>query len=407
MNAWYPPSTLRDDACRTLHAQSGVVPESAVEPGTVGRMRVAIVSESFLPQVNGVTNSVLRTIEHLEHRGHSGLVIAPGPGPTAQGGVRVLRSPSIPLPGYADFRFSRPWPGLRTALKDFQPDVVHLASPAVLGAQAAYVARDLGIPAVAVYQTDLAGFAVRYGCSALQRPLWNWIRRVHGLAERTLAPSRDAVEQLLRHGIGGVHRWARGVDLARFHPHRRSTALRAELAPNGELLVGYVGRLAAEKQVDLLAALAELAGVQVVIVGDGPRRAALSRKLPRAHFLGLQHGAELAASFASLDVFVHPGANETFCQAAQEALASGVPVVAASAGGLLDLVSPGQNGLLFHPGSAENLRTSVSVLVADPDLRRSMGVAARQSVEGRSWSVIGDQLIDHYQLAGARRAGAA
>ncbi|MBA3410169.1 MAG: glycosyltransferase family 1 protein [Geodermatophilaceae bacterium] len=364
-------------------------------------MRVAIVSESFLPQVNGVTNSVLKTIEHLEERGHSAMIIAPGPGPTVQGRVQVLRSPSIPLPGYADFRLSRPWQRLRGALADFQPDIVHLASPAVLGAQAAYVASDLGIPVVAVYQTDLAGFAVRYGCSALQRPLWNWIRRVHGLAERTLAPSRDAVEQLVRHGIGGVHRWARGVDLTRFDPHRRSAALRSELAPNGELLIGYVGRLAAEKQVDLLASLGDLPDVQVVIVGDGPRRAALQRKLPAAHFLGFQHGAELAASFASLDVFVHPGSNETFCQAAQEALASGVPVVAASAGGLLDLVTPGENGLLFTPGSAGHLRGAVSDLIADPRQRHAMGLEARRSVQGRSWSVIGDQLIEHYQRAGA------
>jgi len=364
-------------------------------------MRVAVVSESFLPQVNGVTNSVLRTIEHLEQRGHRGLVIAPGPGPTVYGQVKVVRSPSIPLPGYADFRLSRPWPRLRSALKEFQPEIVHLASPAVLGAQAAYVARDLGVPVVAVYQTDLAGFAVRYGCSALQRPLWNWIRRVHGLAERTLAPSRDAVEQLIRHGIGGVHRWARGVDLTRFAPHRRSAALRAELAPNGELLVGYVGRLAAEKQVDLLACLGDLPGVQLVIVGEGPRRAALTRRLPRAHFLGLQHGSELAASFASLDVFVHPGANETFCQAAQEALASGVPVVAAAAGGLLDLVAPDANGLLFAPGSAGQLRGAVSALLDDPDRRRTMGAAAHASVQGRSWAVIGDQLIEHYRMAGA------
>ncbi|MDQ3716994.1 MAG: glycosyltransferase family 1 protein [Actinomycetota bacterium] len=363
-------------------------------------MRVAVISESFLPQVNGVTNSVLRTIEHLEQRGHTSLLIAPGPGTTVHGNVSVLRSPSVPLPG-ANFRVSRPWPGLRSALEDFQPDIVHLASPAVLGAQAAYVARALAVPAVAVYQTDLAGFAVRYGCAVMQRPLWNWIRRIHGLAERTLAPSRDAVEQLLRHGIGGVHRWARGVDLTGFHPHRRSAALRAELAPNGELLVGYIGRLAAEKQVDLLASLGNMPGVQVVIVGDGPRRAALTRKLPGAHFLGLQHGADLSASFASLDVFVHPGANETFCQAAQEALASGVPVVAAAAGGLLDLVSPGDNGLLFNPGSAEGLRTAVSALMADPDQLRVMGMAAHRSVQGRSWSVIGDQLLEHYRLAGA------
>jgi len=194
---------------------------------------------------------------------------------------------------------------------------------------------------------------------------------------------------------------ARGVDLTQFDPHRRSTALRAELAPKGELLVGYVGRLAAEKQIDLLAGLSDLPGIRLVIVGDGPQRAALARKLPEARFLGLQHGAELAASFASLDVFIHPGANETFCQAAQEALASGVPVVAASAGGLLDLVTPGQNGLLFTPGSSRGMRMAVSDLAADSDRRLAMGMAARESVLGRSWAVIGDQLLEHYRLAGA------
>ena len=362
-----------------------------------GRVRIAIVTESFLPQINGVTNSVLRVCEQLQARGHEALVIAPGPGPTSYAGATVVRTPSLPLPGYRDFRLARPWAGMSSALDAFAPDVVHLASPAVLGAQAAFSARRLGLPVVAVYQTDLAGFAGRYGLRGTERAVWDWLRRVHGLARRTLAPSRHAVLELRRNGVERVDRWARGVDLQRFAPAHRSADLRQRLVPRDELLVGYVGRLAQEKEVGLLASLRGLAGVRLVVVGDGPRRNALQAQLPGVPFLGFQHGSSLSATFASLDVFVHTGSSETFCQAAQEALASGVPVVAPAAGGLLDLVDHRTNGLHFVPGSGRSLRAAVEQLAADPVQRQSMGTAARRSVEGRTWDVIGDQLLRHYE----------
>src|SRR5262249_52279907 len=138
-------------------------------------MRVAIVTESFLPQVNGVTNSVLRVCEQLARREHEAIVIAPGPGPTEWCGFPIVRTPSVPLPGYRDFRLARPYVGMRTVLRDFAPDLVHLASPAVLGAQAAYAARKLEIPTVAVYQTDLAGFANRYHLGMTEAAIWRWI----------------------------------------------------------------------------------------------------------------------------------------------------------------------------------------------------------------------------------------
>lgn len=359
-------------------------------------MRIALVTESFLPQINGVTNSVLRVCEQLDQRRHEVLVVAPGPGPTSYAGARVVRTPSVPLPGYRDFRIGRPWAGLAAALEDFRPDVVHLASPTVLGAQAAFTARRLGLPVVAVYQTDLAGFAGRYGLGRTERAVWDWLRRVHSAASRTLAPSRHAVGELRRNGVRRVDRWPRGVDLVRFAPQRRDPALRSRLAPGGEVLVGYVGRLAAEKDVGLLAGLSDLPGVRLVVAGDGPRRAALQAQLPGVPFLGFQSGAALSSTFASLDVFVHTGAHETFCQAAQEALASGVPVVAPAAGGLLDLVEDGVNGRHFVPGSAASLRTTVAELV-DPDRRGALGAAARPSVAGRTWDVMGDQLVRHYE----------
>ncbi len=362
-------------------------------------MRVAVVTESFLPQINGVTNSVLRVCEQLTLQGHEALVIAPGSGPTvcSAPGVPVVRTPSWPLPGYQDFRVARRFPQMLATLRTFGPDVVHLASPVVLGAQAAYAARRLGVPSVAVYQTDLAAYATRYRLGLAEFAVWRRLCKVHAVAARTLAPSRAAVRQLEAHGIERVARWARGVDLQRFSPSRRDEQLRSRLAPDGQLLVGYVGRLAPEKELGLLAAVQNLPGVRLLVVGDGPQRRQLERELPKAHFAGLQTGNELAAIFACLDVFVHTGSYETFCQAAQEALASAVPVVAPAAGGLLDLVQHGGNGLLFQPGSAVELAGRVRTLHALPGARRRMGEQARRSVQGRSWEVAGRELTQHYR----------
>ena len=361
-------------------------------------MRVAFVTESFLPQVNGVTNSVLRSCEQLQAREHELLVIAPGDGPRQYGAARVLRTPSVALPGYRDFPLGRPWSGLENALRAFRPDVVHLASPAILGAQAAFAARRLGLPTVAVFQTDLAGFADCYGVPVLRGLVWRWLRRVHGLAHRNLAPSRWAVNQLRRNGIERVVHWPRGVDTERFHPRHRNHEWRKRMAPNGSTLVGYVGRLAQEKEIELLVGLDRHPGVRLVIAGDGPHRPTLERLLPRAVFTGFLSGQELSTTFASLDVFVHPGSHETFCQAAQEALASGVPVVGPASAGLLDLVTPGRTGQLFRPGSTDSLRQAVGTLL-DPSTRAGMAAAARPSVAERTWEAIGTQLIGHYQEA--------
>jgi len=159
-----------------------------------------------------------------------------------------------------------------------------------------------------------------------------------------------------------------------------------------------------EKRVELLAPLQDLPGVKVVVVGDGPERTRLQAALPDAQFLGLRRGAELARLVASFDVFVHPGTEETFCQAVQEALASGVPVVAPATGGPVDLVAHGRNGWLWPVESPDLLRAAVRTLVADPELRDRMGAEARCGVEHRSWSVVGDLLLDHYAALGAGRS---
>ncbi|GAB2930685.1 glycosyltransferase family 1 protein [Rhodococcus aerolatus] len=362
-------------------------------------MRIAVVAESFLPQVNGVSGSVVRVLEHLRHRGHDTLVVAPGVGEAAEHhGTPVVRVPAVDVPRVSSLPVGLPTPAVTTALADFDPDVVHLASPFVLGAGGQRAARRLGVPTVAVYQTDVAGFAASYGMGATTtRAAWRWTRRLHGQADRTLAPSTWAVEALTSRGVPRVHRWGRGVDTTRFAPAHRSDALHARLAPHGELLVGFVGRLAPEKHVERLALLAATPGVRLVVTGDGPERARLERLVPGAVFLGRQGGAELARTMASLDVAVHPGEHETFCQVVQEALASGVPVVAADAGGPRDLVAHGRTGFLVPVEDLERATVAAVLTLADPELRRSLGRAARRSVLRRTWPVLGDELLGHYR----------
>ncbi|MEU2354307.1 glycosyltransferase family 1 protein [Streptomyces misionensis] len=374
-------------------------------------MRVVIVTESFPPDVNGVAHCALQTARHLVDRGHHPLVVAPAPapgsGPDTDAPCPVVRVPSLPLPGYPQVRVALPSRRPAAALVTHRPDVVHLAGPFVLGVRGMAAAARLGLPAVAVYQTDLAGYARTY-MGAGEAAAWRRIRSVHAAADRTLAPSSAALRDLKEHGVPRVRLWPRGVDTVRFRPDRRDEALRRELAPNGELIVGYVGRLAPEKHVELLAGVCGLDGVRLVVVGDGPGRDQLAEALPGAVFLGRRTGDDLARIFASLDLFTHTGPLETFCQTVQEAMASGVPVVAPATGGPLDLVDHGRTGLLVPPRDADAVRGAVRALAADPARRAAFGTAARARVEGRTWAAVGDRLIGHYgDVLAARRTAVA
>ncbi|MCD6638527.1 MAG: glycosyltransferase family 1 protein [Nocardioides sp.] len=375
-----------------------------------GHLRVLVVSESFLPQVNGVTNSVRRVLEHRAAEGHAAELVAPT-GPESCAGFPVTITRGARLPVYKEFRIGlETRRRLRAVMLRFRPDVVHIASPATLGYQAARAAGELGIPTVAIYQTDLVGFAERYAVPGGVRAMAALTRRIHLAVDRTLAPSSASMRQLEELGVPGLGRWPRGVDQVLFDPSKRDESLHRELAPGGERLVGYVGRLAAEKELELLAHVERLDGVRLVVVGGGPEEQRLRDLLPGAAFLGVLHGEELARAYATLDVFVHTGRHETYCQSAQEALASGVPVVAPRAGGPVDVVEDTVAGYLYAPGDGQEMAAHVQRLVADPVRRLRMSLAARRSVAGRTWQAVNDLLLDHYrEVVGAdvprRRAG--
>ncbi|HWD62535.1 MAG TPA: glycosyltransferase family 1 protein [Humibacter sp.] len=369
-------------------------------------MRVAIVSESFLPTVNGVTTSVCRVLDELARAGHDAIVICPGPNaPADYAGFAVHTVPSI---AYRRFPLGMPSPHVQQLLASFAPDVLHAASPFLLGAQAIAASGRLGVATVAIYQTDVAGYAKRNGLGMTTNIAWRYVRWVHNGADLTLAPSTASAHDLAQAGVLRVRRWGRGVDLERYHPNNRTAAetvaLRERLSPDGEVVVGYVGRIAPEKQVERFAALRGMDGIRIAIVGDGPSEVAVRRTLKRmpVAWLGRRGGRDLASAYAAMDVFVHTGTEETFGQTVQEAHATGIPVVAPNAGGPIDLVRDGVDGFLID--TDRRLRDAVQTLVDDGGLRRRMGEAGRRAVIHSSWSDVCTGLFAHYEAAIAHRA---
>ncbi|MFN8013885.1 MAG: glycosyltransferase family 1 protein [Dermatophilaceae bacterium] len=383
-------------------------------------MRVAIVTESFLPTLNGVTTSVCRVSEQLYAGGHDVRIVAPAPAPDRFGEIRVATCPSVSV---RQFPTGLPTPGLRQALEDFAPEVVHVASPFVLGARALQWADRTQTPAVAIYQTDVPSYLAqhtpgRIGTRA-SNAAWRWIRRMHAHADLTLAPSSATIEELRHHGIPRVERWRRGVDHSLFSPRWRGDAgareLRRALSPAGEVLIGYVGRLAPEKELHRLAEAATIPGTRLVIVGDGPARSEVGALLTEAVadmpgrpnrtpiFLGQRRGDDLARAYAAFDVFVHTGTRETFGQTLQEAAAMGLPVVAPARGGPIDLVDHGRSGYLFDPDRPGALREAAATLVADPQLRASMGEVGLARIAQCSWGALTAELVGHYERARVTR----
>lgn len=368
-------------------------------------MRVAIVAESFLPNVNGVTNSVLRVLEYLRAEGHEAIVIAPGARDFQDEvpdylGFEVVRVPTVMIPLVDSLPIGVPTTVINNALHRFAPDVVHLASPFVLGGAGSLAAAQMSIPAVALYQTDVAGFATQYQLSLLSNMAWEWTRSIHNRCELTLAPSSEAIRELEKHGIKNVHHWGRGVDTELFNPGRRSDELRRAWDPTGtKQIVGFVGRLAAEKGVHRLKPLVGDPDIQLVVVGDGPERACLERTLPGAVFTGALSGTELARAYASLDLFVHTGEFETFCQAIQEAQASGVPTIGPRAGGPIDLIKEGYNGLLLGVDTFTDDLHDAATFLLDDARHAELRTNARESVADKTWHALCEQLLGYYDTA--------
>ncbi|MCX8529733.1 MAG: glycosyltransferase family 1 protein [Rhodoluna sp.] len=366
------------------------------------KQRVVIVTESFLPSLNGVTNSVLRILDTLHSLGHEVLIIAPTSPVDEYLGFKVIKTKHF---HFKQFPVALPLMAMKRIFLEFKPDVVHVAAPFALGNQALRVAKKLNIPGVAIYQTDISGYLQRYKLELLKPAVDEFVASIHRKAAITLAPTPETAANLTALNAGKVDVWGRGIDLKAYDPSRKQTleveALRAKYVRPGNLLVGFVGRLAAEKQVERMSELFGLPGVNFLIVGDGPERAALEQEFKGkpVTFAGRLEGEALANAYAALDVFVHFGTEETFGQTIQEAQASQLPVIAPARGGPIHLIQDGVTGFLVDPDQSRPYRARLIELLGDEVLRRRIAKQARESVLGRTWERNNDRLLEHYQNA--------
>lgn len=351
-------------------------------------MRIAIVTETFLPKMDGIVRMLTEFLDHLAMRGHEALVITPGDGDGHYARFRVERFRGLRWNLYPGLTVVGPSPRLLDVLRRWQPDIVHLAGPVLLGAQAAAMARLLRLPTVAHYQTDLATYAGCHGLSALQPLAWHYLRAIHGLAARTYCPTPTVRRQLHEQGFRDLALCARGVDTVNFHPRYRSGALRDRvLGPGADPTtpIGvYVGRLSPEKNLDALLTIARARPeLPLLIVGDGPARPQLMAALAghRAHFTGELRDTALAAAYASADLLVCTSLTETFCQVAQEAMASGLPTLAFRVGGVQDVVLHGETGTLCPVDDDAAWLTALDALTGDAALRHDY---ARRAAPARS-----------------------
>ena len=375
--------------------------DTAEQPGTAPPMRIALVTETFPPEVNGVAMTLGRMLAGLRERGHQVQLLRPrqsrGEQPARRSGYEERLLPGLPMPGYAGLRFGLPATGTLVRLwRAWRPDVVHVATEGPLGWSAMRAARRLGLPLCSDFHTNFDHYSRHYGLGWLDRAVGTYLRRFHNRGTATYVPSRELAARLAQEGYQGVDVIARGVDCELFSPARRSATLRGRWGlAAGTLAVLSVGRLAPEKNLPLVLrafdAIAEKRpDARLVLVGDGPMRKSLERQRPDVVFAGLRRDQDLAAHYASGDLFLFPSQTETYGNVTLEAMASGLPVVAYDYAAAGELIRPGENGLLAPFADADELIRQGVRASLDSQGLAALGQAARRTALSQDWCRIHD-----------------
>ncbi len=367
------------------------------------KLHVAVVTETFPPEVNGVAMTLGHMVGGLRARGHRISLVRPRQGAddlrTGPPSPQATLVRGVPIPGYPGLRFGLPAPLLfRRQWQMDRPDVVQVVTEGPLGASAVAAARALGIPVITEFHTNFHAYSRHYGFGWLERVVSLHLRRLHNRGDLTLVPSHQLGIDLMRRGYRNIRVVARGVDTGLFNPGRRNEALRAtwDVAP-GDLVAAYVGRLAPEKNLDLV--VASFAAMKryvprarLLLVGDGPARRRLERKHPGHIYAGMRHGVDLASHYASADLFLFPSQTETYGNVTLEAMASGLPVVAFRMAAAAELIRHGHNGMLAEPGANAAYVRAVLDLTSRPETRGRIAAVAAQSVAAFDWERIHDRM---------------
>jgi glycosyltransferase involved in cell wall biosynthesis len=373
-------------------------------------LRIAVVTETYPPEINGVAGSIARVVEGLRQRGHELQLIRPRQHrddvAAVHPGFAEMLLRGLPIPRYPELKMGLP--AKRSLMRRWsfeRPDVVHLATEGPLGWSALQAARKLQLPVISEFRTNFHAYSQHYGVGWLRSPLLAYLRKFHNLCDATLTPSPDLRRELGQQRFERLHVVGRGVDTQRFDPARRSASLRAQWGVSDkDTVILCVGRLAPEKNLSLLVEAYESlrqqhAACRLVLVGDGPQRAALQARCPTAVFAGMRRGDDLATHFASADLFAFPSLTETFGNVVLEALASGLPVVAFDYAAAAQLLADQSAGRLVPLHDAERFRQAVVDLSLRPDALRAQGSEARRIALTQSWGAIVQGLETQYRNA--------
>jgi glycosyltransferase involved in cell wall biosynthesis len=371
------------------------------------RLRVALITSSYNYIKDGVALTLNRLVEYLEAHGVEVLVFAPTMAtPAFAHAGTIVSVPSIALPARQEYRLALGMPrSARRRLKEFGPDIIHIAVPDLLGYRALRLAQQWNIPAVASYHTRYETYLKHYWyIAALTGLVSRYLRWFYATCREVYVPSLSMAETLRADGMKDNFRlWPRGIDAVRFNPAKRSSEWRARHGIGvSELVILHVSRLVREKRIDVIVETArriQAAGIahKLVIVGDGPGRAALEKTLPRAIFTGFLDGESLATAYASSDIFLFPSETESFGNVTLEAMASGLPCVCADATGSRSLVAAGLTGLLARPGCVGQFADHIATLAGDSALRRDMGANARARSLDFRWDETMARILGYYE----------
>ena len=369
-------------------------------------MKIAFFTETFLPKVDGIVTRLTKTIEYLVKNGDDVIVFCPEGSPNNYKGAKIVGVAAMPLPLYPELKLGLPGPAVSEALEEFQPDLIHVVNPAVLGLGGIWLAKTNNIPLIASYHTHLPKYLEHYGMGMLEPLLWELLKAAHNQALLNLCTSTAMVNELESKGIRRTALWQRGVDTNSFKPEYRNQTMRAKLLGDypdtGSLLI-YVGRLSAEKQIERIKPVLEkIPDTSLALVGDGPYRNQLEKifENTKTNFVGYLAGEELASAYASGDIFLFPSSTETLGLVLLEAMAAGCPVIGANKGGIPDIINDGINGCLYDPDQKDNGKESLIAatkkILKDSARKEKMRIAARTEAEKWDWNQATLQLKYYY-----------